>query len=127
MAKKLVFEEFDSLDAFARSLKRPENSAFRGESLHSIQKRSGGWAGTETYEEAISLFENGWGEKADEIRKDYVKFERAQERDVSYQKMRPTTSVIGFTPHVPNAIMGLPNSMIYTERQPMKAKVVRNL
>ena len=122
---KLVLEQFDSLDAFDRSLERPTNSVFAREECSSHRKGRKNWAGTETWEEAMELFNNGWTEKADEIRRDFVKFERAQERQVSYEKSRPTTSVVGFTPHVPNAVLGLPNSMIHTERQPMKAKVVR--
>lgn len=122
----VVFEKFDSLDAFSNSLSRPENVVYqRKNDLASQREESGSWSGTASFEEAVELFNNGWTEKADEIRKDFVKFEAAKERDVSYQKSRPMTTVVGFTPHVPNAIMGLPNSMIYTERTPMKAKVVR--
>lgn len=125
MGRKLVFEQFDNLTLFARSLERKENAVFKGETLASKTKRSGGWAGTETFEEAMDLFNNGWTEKVEEIRKGLVQFEKAQERNVSYQKNRPATSVVGFAPHVPNAILGLPNSMIMTERTPMKAKAVR--
>lgn len=125
MGKKLVFEQFDNLTLFARSLDRKDNSVFAGETLASKKNGDGDWSGTDTFEEAMSLFNNGWTEKVEEIRKGLVQFEKANERNVSYQKNRPTTSVVGFTPHVPNAIMGLPNSMIMTERTPMKAKAVR--
>ena len=125
MAKKIVFEQFDDLTAFSRAISRPANRVFAGHTQSSVENNDGEWAGTRTYEEAVHLFNEGWSEKADEIRKNFVKFERAQVREVQYQKSRPTTAVVGFTPHVPNAIMGLPNSMIYTERTPMKAKVVR--
>lgn len=126
MAKnKVVFEQFDDLTAFSRAISRPANRVFDGQTQSSIKNTDGAWAGTKTYDEAVRLFNEGWAEKADEIRKHFVQFERAQEREVSYQKSRPVASVVGFTPHVPNAIMGLPNSMIYTERTPMKAKVVR--
>ena len=121
----IVFEEFDSMDAFARSLSRSENKVFSGETLSSKKHGNEKWYGTPNFNTALDLFYNGWGEKADEIRKEFVKFERAQVRDVTYQKSRPTATVVGFAPHVPNAILGLPNSMIHTERTPMKAKVVR--
>lgn len=124
---KTIFEQFDTMDAFKRALDRPINRAFKFAELHSqmTKKSKVEWFGTKSYEEAINLYTNGWTEKADEIRREFVKFERVSQRTVSYEKTRPTTSVVGFAPHVPNAILGLPNSMIHTERQPMKAKVVR--
>lgn len=124
---KTIFEQFDTMDAFKRALDRPINEAFKLAELHSqITKKSMvEWFGTKSYEEAINLYTNGWTEKANEIRREFVKFERVTQRAVSYEKTRPTTSVVGFAPHVPNAILGLPNSMIHTERQPMKAKAVR--
>lgn len=125
MAKKFICEQFDNLDAFARGLERPENSVFRGRECSSKGTDRSSWYGTPSYEAAMKLFRDGWTEKADEIRKEFLKFERANQQEVTYEKTRPATSVIGFTPHVPNAILGLPNSMIYTERTPMKAKVVR--
>lgn len=125
MAENIVFEKYDSLDVFARSLERPVNSVFLGASLASQRNGDGSWAGTDTYSEAVRLFNDGWDEKVEEIRKGLIQFEQANQKDVSYQKSRPNTAVVGFTPHVPNAILGLPNSMIYTERTPMKAKIVR--
>lgn len=125
MAKRLVFEEYHNLTAFAKSLERKENTVFARASLHSKENCDSDWAGTRTYEEAVDLFNNGWSEKVEEIRKGLVQFAKANERDVSYQKKRPENSVVGFAPHVPNAILGLPNSMIQTERTPMKVKVVR--
>lgn len=125
MGKKLVFEQFDGLDVFARNLERPVNKVFAGRTRSSQSTSDKAWYGTPDFETAMHLFNNGWTEKADEIRNHFVKFERAQEREVQYQKSRPTTSVVGFAPHVPNAILGLPDSMIYKEQSPMKAKVVR--
>lgn len=122
--KRLVFEQFDNLTAFANSLKRETNGVFSGESLSS-ETGDKSFTGTKNWDEAMDLFENGWTDKVEEIRKDIVAFEKAKQNDVSYQKKRPATSVVGFAPHVPNAILGLPNSMIQTERTPMKAKVVR--
>lgn len=125
MAKALVFEEFNNLTAFANALKRPANSVYAGHERASEKTSDPEWSGTRNFDEAIKLFQNGWDEKAEEIRKSFTKFENAHAQNVSYEKARPTTSPIGFAPHVPNAIRGLPNSMIYTERTPMKAKVVR--
>lgn len=125
MANKLVFEQFDNLTKFSKALERTENVVFRGQELSSKRKGRDGWSGTDTYEQAIDLFNNGWDEKVAEIKKGLVQFEKANEKNVSYQKSRPATSVVGFAPHVPNAILGLPNSMIMTERTPMKAKAVR--
>lgn len=122
---KTVFEQFDNLTAFSRSLERADNKVFKDASKSSHRAGAGRWFGTKNFDEAMRLFNDGWAEKVEEIRKGLVQFEKATEQDVSYQKTRPSTSVVGFAPHVPNAIRGLPNSMIYTERTPMKAKVVR--
>jgi len=123
--KKIIFEQYDSMDAFKRALDRSINEGFKDASHASQKEGDGKWYGTETYKEAMGLYTNGWTEKADEIRREFAQFERVNQRTVSYEKARPATSVVGFAPHVPNAVLGLPNSMIMTERTPMKAKVVR--
>ena len=124
MANRLVFEQYETLTEFAKSLSREPNNVFRGRKLES-EENGKDFTGTESWAEAMNLFNNGWTDKVEEIKKDMVQFEKAVERDVSYQKNRPQTSIVGFAPHVPNAILGLPNSMIHTERTQMKAKVVR--
>ena len=123
---KYTFEKFSSLDAFSDSLNRQVNKPFKAKNSLSSQKYDKEcWSGTRTYTDALQLFNYGWTEKADEIRRDFAQFQKVHEATVSHTKSRPATAVVGFAPHVPNAILGLPNSMIYTERQPMKAKVVR--
>lgn len=123
-SKKLLLEEFNNLDEFMSAIDRPENNVFRGSSLES-KKSDYSFTQTRSYDEALGLLRNGWTDKLAEVRKEMTAFERLLEQDVSYEKKRPSTSPIGFAPHVPNAIMGLPNSMIRTETTPMKAKIVR--
>lgn len=123
-SKKLLLEEFNNLDEFMAAIDRPTNTVFSGRSLESKQNDYS-FTRTRSYDEALELLRNGWTEKLDEVRKEMASFERLLEQDVSYEKKRPSTSPIGFAPHVPNAIMGLPNSMIRTETTPMKTKIVR--
>ena len=81
------------------------------------------FSGTKTYDEAVDLISNGWTEKLDEVKK---KFNAAVKTNASasIEKARPTTGVVGYAPCVPNAIRGLPNSMIATEKVPSKVKAV---
>lgn len=122
---RVVYEEFSNLDMFLKGVGRETNVVFKNARHASDERGRTEWAGTASFNDAVSLLSNGWTDKLAEIRKEMAQFDRVMEQNVTYQKKRPSTSVVGFAPHVPNAIMGLPNSMIRTEHTPMKTKVVR--
>lgn len=76
---------------------------------------------TKSIEDAMNLMTYGWDEPLAEIKKGV---ERNFKTNTVANKTRPSTGVVGYAPCVPNAIRGLPNSMIMTERTPTKVKAV---
>lgn len=123
MAKeKIVYESFDSIAQLLTALEsRPNNSVFAS-TRESHKVGNGDFAGTETYEEAITLARTGWAEPLERLKE--VSRAAGIKTNVVADKNRPITGVVGYAPCVPNAIRGLPNSMIMTEHVPSKVKAV---
>lgn len=119
---KYFVETYDSVEQMLRLFDRPENAAFAGRHLSAKKDGSASWNGTETYAEAVNLIRNGWEEPLKEL-KDAVKSVGIR-TNTSTEKIKPRAGVVGYVPHVPNAIQGIPESMICTERIPQKVKAV---
>lgn len=119
---KYICETFNSIDQMLNVLdKRPLNKLFEGETCSS-QNENSGFAGTANYAEAVELIKNGWDEPVKELKK--ASAELRVKANGTTTKTRPRNSVIGYAPCVPAAILGLPESMIATERTPSKIKAV---
>lgn len=120
---KFIVENFDSIETLTRTImKRKPNSVFENEKLASDEKGDSEWAGSSSLQEALDLMKNGYEEPLAQIKKEMINVKAKSNTPVA--KVRPTVGVVGFAPCVPNAIMGLPNSMIAVERVPMKSKVL---
>lgn len=118
---KVLYEEFANLRSLETALNsRTENSVFKGGRCSS-KSNDKGFTRTSSWEEAIDLFHTGWDEPLEEIKRGIAKNFKA---NVSTNKTRPCNDVVGYAPCVPNAIMGLPHSMISTQRTPSKVKAV---
>lgn len=115
-------ETYSSVEHMLRMFDRPENAAFAGKDLTSKEEGSASWRGTKTYAEAVELIRNGWEEPLKELKAAMKNV--GIKPNVTTETVRPRTSVIGYAPHVPNAIQGIPESMIGTERVPQKVKAV---
>lgn len=118
-----VFEHFNSITSFVKALeeRKENNSAMRGASSSKDGDKS--FTGTKSYSEAVDLLKNGWTEKLEEVKQKFNTAVKAN-ANASTERVRPTTGVVGYAPCVPNAIRGLPNSMITTEKTPQKIKAV---
>lgn len=118
----VVFERFDSIDKLVKANRsRKVNKVWKEalcSSLHT-DKETIKFAGTKSYDEAEGLLVNGWNEHID-------KFKSAAKvsPNVRRTQRKPATGVVGYAPNVPNAIRGLPNSMISTETVKQKVKAV---
>lgn len=121
MAKvNIVKEHFTSIrDMLSVINSRENNSVMKNE--YSSSKGSYEFTGTRNWQEAIDLFENGYTDVLDKIKAGVAKGIKQTE---NIQKRRTSTGVVGYAPHVPNAIMGLPNSMIYTQSIAQKVKAI---
>ena len=116
----IVRENFKSLHEMMETLgSRKNNEPMRGEDSSTSNGKS--FTGTESYKEAEQLMAHGYTKILPEIKKGMV---QANASTSPMQRRRVTTGAQGYAPHVPNAIQGLPNSMIRTESQMQKVKAV---
>lgn len=118
---KIVKEEFASIRELLKVLSSRPNNAFMNGQHHSTRQGRKDFTGTNTYEEAVSLFENGYKDVLPQIKEGLEKNIRATG---NHERRFVRNGVVGYAPNVPNAIQGLPNSMIYTEKQIQKVKAV---
>lgn len=70
------------------------------------------WAGGVTYEQALNLLEYGDSELANSIEQVEISKSPISEKIVN----KYFNDIQGFIPHIPNAIVGIPNSMINIKR-----------
>lgn len=120
--KKTQKEHFTSITQFLSVINsRKNNTAMAGED--SSEHGSTDFTGTKSYEEATRLITNGWEEVLPRIKE---KFETSikSNHNGAIDKRRTYNHVVGYAPNVPNAILGLPQSMINQKREPQKVKVV---
>ena len=113
--------EFDSLAEFYDYIcKTPFNEAFRWAN-HSSVTGSAGWTKTESFEEAVELFKNGWSDMASNLVQKLKVIENKTQ-----PKMRPksTLSVQGYQAVVPLYLQGVPTNMIDKRMVPIKQKVI---
>lgn len=116
----VIEEHFDSIHRMLNVIgSRPNNPEMRDR--HASENGDEEFTGTRNWDKAVELFEDGYTNVLGEIKFGILKNIRATQNQ---PRRMVKTGVVGYAPHVPNAINGLPNSMIYTERQMQKIKAV---
>lgn len=117
---KIEFVEFNSLQEFYKYLcDTPLNDSFRWKDLSSV-KSDYRFTQTNSYEEAVDLFHNGWSEMSQRLSQRL----KAEGKMEHVMVAKPVQSVEGFQPIVPLYLSGIPNNMINRKMQPAKQKVV---
>lgn len=112
-----TLEVFPNMKSFLKANREREiNEVFRnGHSLQNINydynDGMSGFAGTKNYKEAESLALKGW--VPSNARNNNIFKANARSNKVVRRTM---TGPVGYAPHVPNAIAGRPDSMIYQKR-----------
>lgn len=105
--KRVVIEEFNSIDKFIKIINARENNhIMRNE--HSSRNEDYSFTKTKSYKEAEELLKFGYEDILPQIQKQMNKKMKGQ---ISQRRM-PYNHVVGFAPNVPNAIRGIPQSMI---------------
>ena len=115
-------DRFEDMNVFLKTIKsRPLNEPFKNypDGLGS-ENDDESFSKTKTYLESEELMKTGYKEGLKEMKK------CAQSVSISSKSAKavPTASVIGYTPHVPNAIAGIPYSMISKKSVVMKSKML---
>lgn len=116
----VIEEHFDSIHSMLAILESRTNNVEMSDQ-HSSRNGDARFTGTKSWNEAVELFENGYTDVLEQIKSGIAKDVRATQNQT---RRTIQTGVVGYAPHVPNAINGLPNSMIYTNKQPQKIKAV---
>jgi hypothetical protein len=118
---KEVVEKFASLAEYLNVIgKRKPNKVFEDfETQYSINS-SYNFTLTNSYEESVELATKGYKEGLDKIKAEGTRIRHIGKAN----KNQPITDVVGFAPHVPNAITGVPKSMINSAKVEQKAKVI---
>ncbi len=118
-----IIERFNGVSEFINTIaKRPVNTHFWSErdSLSSETKDKE-FTMTKNYAESEALMASGYGEGLADLQKaGAFKVCRA----TNATRHVPHASVVGYAPHVPNAIAGIPQSMIGTTHIQQKSKIV---
>ena len=115
--------EFDSLNSFYEYITTtPLNDTFcwKKGGLSSTQG-SKQFTGTESFEEAVNLFKDGWDDMAKKLTK---KLKVQPNCSVTSQVQKTVYDIVGFQCSVPRYLQGIPTNMVNKRLTPVKQKVV---
>lgn len=117
---KIIIEEFNDINSLLNTIEnRPVNDVFKTKKLSSMNIDESLWSGTRTYDESVQLFKYGYTDVLEKVK------EKLNMPSKNAENMRiPRNDVVGYLPNVPNAIQGLPNSMINIKFKTGKVKTV---
>ncbi len=117
-------EFFGSVQEFVNTInKRTPNKAFLEAGVEASKTGSESFTGTNSFEEAQDLMKHGYKEGA----KDLLQCKSGVKVISPERKKQTFQDVTGFAPIVPNAIIGLPNSMLNKCMQQKQARVINIL
>ena len=111
--------EYSGLTEYFNTLEKPRERGRRNAS----DDRDSGWSGSDSFDEAKDLMMGGDNESHNTIMKLKSETDKYYIQDAK-NKIHTFNDVVGYTPNVPNAIMGLPQSMVNAKREPKKHRVV---
>ena len=113
--------EFNSLNEFYDYVtKTPINDVFKSKKLSSIAGNKS-FTKTNSFEEAVDLFKNGWSDMSNELVKKLKKFDVETKQTM---KRKQSLSVCGYQAIVPLYLNGVPNNMVNNRLVPVKQKVI---
>lgn len=113
-------EKFDSLSQMIDELRtRPQAEAMRGAS--SSETSSSGFTETANYNEAVELALNGYTKPLEAIKRGLIE---AETNGVAPRRCRIVNDIVGYVPNVPAAVIGLPQSMVRSDIEAKKSKII---
>lgn len=117
---KYIVESFDNvIDALNTSDNRKQNFGRHRDEYDR------GFAGVDNYEQVRDMMLNGWDKPIKNVQDKIKRIDKTKQADVKRTVTRP--DVAGFVPIVPNALMGLPKSMLNSHIVAKKSKVLNVL
>lgn len=115
---KIKIESYTSAQEVVRDCKvrKITDDSFDDVSTKSLSKD---WEGVNTYNEALDLLNNGYQPSVEALNGALKVNAKGTEKRIQFEN-----NVYGFSPVVPLAMKGIPNSMINMTMKPIKCKVV---
>lgn len=123
--KKVVYEQFKSLTEMEKIVKSRELTDWvksRGAVRNGAKDGEKAWTGGIYYNDAYNLLRFGWDKPVAKFSAGLKKIDEKNIKDRN--KVMPFKSVYGSKPIVPNALKGLPKSMMNKKIVPKKSKVI---
>ena len=121
---KLYYEQFDNYQEFLRVVEERDKTNAHGRHTLKHNASQGSWCGVDNYEQARNLLINGWDAKVEYLKQQFDKESKLLE---DKKVIKLFDDVVGFMPNVPNAIIGLPNSMRNMKVEHRKSKIIKFL
>lgn len=91
--------------------------------FHNMQSNLGGnspeWCGVNSYEQALQFLGEGYQPTVEKLKVGIKSNLQGNGKRISFHN-----DIVGYSPIVPLAILGVPNSMINSHMKPIKAKVI---
>lgn len=118
----VLVDRFEDINVFLKTIKsRPNNEIFK-DYTKGMRSDNVDWkfSHTRSYKESEDIMKAGYKEGLENLKKG----QKSVSVSSKSAKSVPTASVIGYTPHVPNAIAGIPCSMISHKQVVMKTKML---
>lgn len=119
---KVLMEKYSNGRELVQVCKGREwNSDFDDNHFGPDYRCNSSFEGISKMSEAFDMLNNGWTDKVDELKHAIKDVER---RSYSEKNSGLRPDIVGYVPIVPNAIRGLPMSMLNTNVKPKKNKVI---
>lgn len=115
----IVAEEYRDFREFGRTQDRRDTVWTSGGTPVREQAGSYSWERAESYEQARGYLENGYNENVERLVKGVNALANGQAT-----KTKRYADMVGYQPIVPNAVMGLPKSMMNHKKVKVKAKII---
>lgn len=116
-----VTETFNGVNEFLSVIgKRSPNNVFKGKKLSS-ENSDYEFTMTSSYAESEELMAKGYKDGLNDLKK--CKGTKVHHTG-NVRKHIPQAGIVGYAPHVPNAIAGIPQSMITSQKIEQRAKVL---
>lgn len=133
ITRTMVKEHFPSLLNLIDTMEgREVNAAFKSQidelssQRDESKKKEDGreaWSGSYTYNETMETLKTGYKEPLDKLKKAVLKTGKQD----NYVRPRPYNDFVGFQAHVPNTLMGIPQTMINKPKREARAKTIHLL
>lgn len=118
----VLFERFNTLEALVNTISKREVNEVYAPRKKDLGSNSDdiSFCKTASFEASAELMKKGFKEPLDELKTGIAKIAYR----ASAPKARPSLNVVGYAPHVPNAIQGIPQSMIMRKNIAQKKKTI---